>query len=70
MSKYEPLWNWIRENGTDSFKLTFDEIEKIAGLSIDHSFLNCKKELKAYGYQVSKISMKKQTVRFHPWKES
>ena len=27
MSKYEPLWNWIRENGTDSFKLTFEEIE-------------------------------------------
>ena len=21
MSKYEPLWNWIKENGTDSFKL-------------------------------------------------
>ena len=40
MSKYEPLWNWIQENGTDSFILTFDEIEKIAGLPIDHSFLN------------------------------
>ena len=39
MSKYEPLWNWISENGTGSFKLTFDEIEKIAGLPIDHSFL-------------------------------
>ena len=49
MSKYEPLWNWIKENSTDSFKLTFDEIEKIAGLPIDHSFLNCKKELLNYG---------------------
>ena len=29
MSKYEPLWKWIKENGTDSFKLTFEEIEKI-----------------------------------------
>ena len=29
MSKYEPLWNWIKENSTDSFKLTFDEIEKM-----------------------------------------
>ena len=38
MNKYEPLWNWIQENGTDSFKLTFDEIEKIADLPIDHSF--------------------------------
>ena len=50
MSKYERLWNWIRENGTGSFKLTFDEIEKIAGIPIDHSFLNCKKELLNYGY--------------------
>ena len=45
MNKYESLWKWIQENGTDSLKLTFDEIEKIAGLPIDHSFLNSKKEL-------------------------
>ena len=64
MSKYEPLWNWIRENGTDSFKLTFDEIEKIAGFPIDHSFLNYKKELLNYGYKVGKISRKEQTVVF------
>ena len=49
MSKYEPLWNWIQENGTDSFKLTFDEIEKIAGLPIDHSFLAYKKKLVLHG---------------------
>ena len=64
MSKYEPLWNWIKENGTDSFKLTFDEIEKIAGMSIDYSFLNCKKELLNYGYKVGKISRKGKTVDF------
>ena len=64
MSKYEPLWNWIKENSTDSFKLTFDEIEKIAGLPIDHSFLNCKKELLNYGYKVGKISLKGKTVDF------
>ena len=64
MSKYERLWNWIRENGTDSFKLTFDEIEKIAGLPIDHSFLNSKKELLNYGYKVGKISRKGKTVDF------
>ena len=29
MSKYEPLWKWIKENGTDSFKLTYAEIEEI-----------------------------------------
>lgn len=64
MSKYEPLWKWIKENGTDSFKLTYAEIEKIAGLPIDHSFLTFKKELLEYGYKVSKISMKEQTVAF------
>ena len=48
MSKYDPLWKWIKENGTDSFKLTFEEIEIIAGLPIDHTFLNYKKELLGY----------------------
>ena len=64
MSKYDALWAWIKENGTDSFKLTFTEIEQIAGLPIDHSFLTYKKELTNYGYQVGKISMKERTVVF------
>lgn len=64
MSKYEQLWNWIKKNGTDSFKLTYAEIESIAGVPIDHSFLTYKKELLEYGYKVGKISMKEQTVAF------
>ena len=64
MSKYDALWAWIRENGTDSFELTFAEIERIAGLPMDHAFLTYKKELLGYGYQVGKISMKEQTVVF------
>ena len=64
MSKYDVLWKWIKENGTDSLKLTFAEIENIVGLPIDHSFLNFKKELTGYGYKVGKISMKEQTVAF------
>ena len=64
MSKYDALWAWIRENGSDSFQLTFAEIEQIAGLPIDHSFLTYKKELMDYGYQVGKASMKEQTVFF------
>lgn len=64
MSKFQPLWRWIQENGSDHFTLTFMEIEKIAGLPIDHSFLTCKKELSEYGYRVGKISMKSQTVQF------
>ena len=64
MSKYDALWAWIRENGTDSFNLTFAEIEQIVGVSIDHSFLASKKELMGYGCQVVKISLKEQTVLF------
>jgi len=41
-----------------------NEMEKIAGLPIDHSFLNCKKELLNYRYKVGKISLKGKTVDF------
>ena len=64
MSKYNGLWAWIKENGTERFKLTFAEIEQITGFSIDHSFLTYKKELMNYGYQVGKISKKEKTVVF------
>ena len=64
MSKYNALWKYIKENGPPSFKLTFDEINNIAGIAIDHSFLNYKKELLQYGYKVEKISLKDKTVIF------
>jgi ppGpp synthetase/RelA/SpoT-type nucleotidyltranferase len=64
MSKYDPLWEYVRKNGSLSFKLTFDEIKDIAGIPIDHSFLTYKKESNEYGYQVGKISLKEQTVIF------
>lgn len=60
MSKYEPLWKWIDANKTTDFTLTFAEIESIADLPIDHSFLTYKKELLGYGFSVAKISMKEQ----------
>lgn len=65
MSKYDSLWEYVQGNGSDSFKLTFEEIQGIAGIPIDHSFLKYKKELTEYGYEVGKISMKEQTVVFH-----
>ncbi len=64
MSKYSALWEYVSQSGQDEFKLTYDEIEKIAGVPIDHSFLNYKKELTEYGYKVGKISLKYQTVAF------
>ena len=65
MSKYSALWEYIRRSGGPSLKLTFAEIERIAGLPIDHSFLRYKKELTEYGWQVGKIYMKEQTVTFN-----
>lgn len=64
MSKYDALWEYVQSSGEPQLKLHFDEIQKIAGVPIDHSFLNCKKECAAYGYQVGKISMKEKTVLF------
>lgn len=64
MSKYEPLWEWIGKQDAKNLTLTFAEIQQILDFPIDHSFLNDKKELLAYGYRVGKISMKKQTVNF------
>lgn len=69
MSKYDPLWKWIKENKTDNFKLTYAEIENIAGLPLDHSFLTFKKELLQYGYKVARISIKGQTVDFEKIEE-
>ena len=65
MSKYEPLWDYIKENQKDNYILTYEEIKSILGFEIDHSFLTYKKELKNYVYQVSKISMKEKTVIFN-----
>ena len=64
MSKYNALWKFIKKNGRQSFKLSFDEIKSIAGIAIDHSFLNYKNELLQYGYKVEKISLKDKTVFF------
>ncbi len=64
MSKFDGLWHWIKENKNNDFKLSYSEIENIAGIPIDHSFLTYKKELTEYGFKVGKISMKEQTVSF------
>lgn len=62
MSKYEPLWNYIKENNKREYKLSFNDIKTILGFDIDHSFLKYKKELLCYGYEVKKISMKEKFI--------
>lgn len=62
MSKYNKLWNYIKENNKEKYTLTFDEIKDILEFKLDHSFLKYKKELELYGYKVSKISLKEKYV--------
>lgn len=62
MSKYEPLWNYLKEKRLDNYTLTYEEIKNILGFEIDHSFLTYKKELKEYGYEVKKIKLKEKVV--------
>jgi hypothetical protein len=65
MSKYDPVWNYIKKDGRNSIKLTFEDIKDILGFEIDHSFLKYKKELKEFGYEVDKISLKEKTIIFN-----
>lgn len=65
MSKYQPLWEYVQRGGSETCQLTFEEIQAIVGIPIDHSFLTYKKELTEYGYVVGKIFRKEQTVTFH-----
>ena len=62
MSKYDKLWNYIKENNKEKYILTFDEVNDILEFKLDHSFLKYKKELELYGYKVSKISLKEKYI--------
>ena len=64
MSKYEPLWNYLKKNKKDNYQFSYEDIKNILGFQIDHSFLTYKKEAKEYGYEVEKISMREQTINF------
>lgn len=64
MSKYNPLWRYLQTRAEDRVELSFDEIKNILGFPIDHSFLNYKKELLEYGYQVQKIFLKEKKIAF------
>ena len=65
MSKYEPLWKYIKENKKEEYRITYEEIRNILGFDIDHSFLKYKKELLEYGYEITKISIKDKYVLIH-----
>lgn len=62
MSKYQALWEYLKNNNQDTYELTFEEIKEILNFPIDHAFLTYKKEALDYGYEVMKISMKDKKV--------
>lgn len=62
MSKYKVLWEYIKENDKDEYKLSYESLENILGFKLDHSFLTYRKELNEYGYKVEKISMKEKYI--------
>lgn len=64
MSKYDALWAHVRGQSGDALTLSFEEIERIAGVAVDHSLLRYKKELDGSGWRVDRISLKNRTIRF------
>lgn len=68
MSKYDLLWKELdklfKQTQKEKISLSFEEIEKLGGVAIDHSFLKVKKELESLGYQVEKISLKQKSIIF------
>ena len=65
MSKYNKLWEYLKENNGDNYNLSYDKINSILGFGLDHSFLNYKKELLNYGYVVTKIYLKERKITFN-----
>ncbi|WP_296024736.1 hypothetical protein [uncultured Treponema sp.] len=47
MSKYNDLWIYVdlifKQTGKEKLELSFSQIKDAAGIELDHSFLNCKK---------------------------
>lgn len=68
MSKYEPLWIYLKKEQKDRFRLSFDDILNILGFKIDHSFFKYKNEAKDYGYEVIKISLKEKYIIISKYK--
>lgn len=69
MSKYDALWEYVGSAATP-LRMTFDEVERVLGFPIDHSFLSYKKELADYGRTVKKISLKERYIIFEKAKDS
>ncbi len=62
------LWKNIdllfRQTNEEKITISFEELEKLGGITVDHSFLKFKKELEDFGYKVDKISLKQAQITF------
>lgn len=64
MSKYDPLWAYVKERDEYLLELTFEEAEKVLGFPVKGSLLTNKAELLQYGYEVVKLMKSEQVVIF------
>lgn len=64
MDKYQKLWEYVVKQDQDQLDLTFEQVNDIAGVPMDHSFLQYKKNLLPLGFKVEHIYMKKGIVSF------
>ncbi len=62
MSKYRPLWEYIKQNSAQ--RLTFSQIQTILGFQIDHSFLNYKKELEEYYMSTRHLTIRSAAISY------
>lgn len=63
-SPYQALWEYLQGQREEKLLLSFEEICRLSGTTLNHAFLSHKKESEAYGWRVEKISLKNQTVSF------
>ena len=65
MSKYNKLFEYFKNNNQEDYTLSFKDIQNITDNKIDHLFLKYKYELINYGYEITKISLKEEIIKFH-----
>lgn len=64
MSKYDPLWAYVKEKDEYYLEVTFEEAEKILGFPVKSSVFANKGELAGYGYEVAKMLKEEKVVIF------
>ena len=69
MDKYSELWEYFADKNAAEIKLSFEELQNIVWIEIDHSFLTYKKNLEEYWYKVEKFSQKERFVIFKKLKQ-